>query len=291
MLKEYRGVSVLRELNWSTVGVMLASALGMICGISALRFTTVAEAMVIYATKPFMTAAVAWLVIGERPSWNTILASFVALCGVGVMLIDAQWGNSMIGRVLAFGSTLSMAFMTTIMRRSWDIPMLPAVAGSAWLCSAVCLPFAMPLGISPLDLSLCAAFGVVQNAAGLALYTLGSRRVLASGAWINLPRQSLYRDQPASGERPSLSLCRRSPSPQKFPSAHRLLERVGNCERHLPIPPTTPLGCLRRVGRRDERRRASRSVGEAFTGDCCPTASDLFREAIERGFRLLQKFA
>jgi len=182
MLKEYRGASVLRGLTWSTVGVMLAAALGMICGISALRFTTVAEAMVIYATIPFMTAAVAWLVIRERPSWNTILASFVALCGVGVMLIDAQWGNSMIGRVLAFGSTLSMAIMTTIMRRSWDIPMLPAVAGSAWLCSAFCLPFAMPMGISPLDLSLCAAFGVVQNAAGLALYTLGSRRVPAAEA-------------------------------------------------------------------------------------------------------------
>ena len=94
MLKEYRSASVLRDLNWSTVGVMLASALGMICGISALRFTTVAEAMVIYATIPFMTAAIAWLVIGERPSWNTILASFVALCGVGVMLIDAQWATA-----------------------------------------------------------------------------------------------------------------------------------------------------------------------------------------------------
>ena len=40
----------------------------------------------------------------------------------------------------------------------------------------------MPLGISPLDLGLCAVFGVVQNAAGLALYTLGSRRVPAAEA-------------------------------------------------------------------------------------------------------------
>ena len=182
MLKEYRSVSVLHILNWSAVGVMVASAFGMICGISALRFTTVAEVMVIYATIPFMTAALAWLVIGERPSWNTLLASFVALCGVGVMLMDAQWGNSMIGRSLAFGSTLSMALMTTIMRRRWDVPMLPAVAGSAWLCSAFCLPFAMPLAISPLNLGLCAVFGVVQNAAGLAYYTLGSRRVPAAEA-------------------------------------------------------------------------------------------------------------
>ena len=33
MLKEYRGASVLRKLNWSAVGVMVVSAFGMICGI------------------------------------------------------------------------------------------------------------------------------------------------------------------------------------------------------------------------------------------------------------------
>src|SRR6476661_7033919 len=121
LLKEYRSAPLLGKPNWSTVGVMVTSALGMLCGISALRFTTVAEVMVIYATLPFMTAAVAWLVIGERPSWNTIFASLLALCGVGVMLVDAQWGKGMLGRFLAFGSTLSMAVMTTIMRRSWDI--------------------------------------------------------------------------------------------------------------------------------------------------------------------------
>ena len=182
VLREARGNSVLHKLNWSAVGVMVASALGMICGISALRFTTVAEVMVIYATIPFMTAAVAWLFIGERPSLITILASLIALCGVAVMLVDAQWGSSSIGTLLAFGSTLSMAVMTTIMRRSWDVPMLPAVAGSAWLCSAFCLPFAMPLAISSVDLGLCAVFGIVQNAAGLGFYTLGSRRVPAAEA-------------------------------------------------------------------------------------------------------------
>src|SRR5262249_8067750 len=149
--------------NWSAMGVMVASALGMICGISALRFTTVAEVMVIYATTPFITAAVAWLVMGERPSRITMMASLLALSGLGVMLMEGQWGTSVIGRILAFGPPLSMAVMTTIMRRSWNVSMLPAVAGSAWLCSAFCLPFATPLAVGALDLGLCAIFGIVQN--------------------------------------------------------------------------------------------------------------------------------
>ena len=85
--------------------------------------------------------------------------------GLGVMLIGAQWGNSMIGRLLALSSTFSMALMTSIIRRGGsDIPLLHAVAGSTWLCSAFCLPFARPLVISPFDLGLCAVFGIVQNA-------------------------------------------------------------------------------------------------------------------------------
>ena len=69
-----------------------ASASGMITGIGALRNTTVADAMVIYATVPFVTAALAYLVIGERPSRSTLIASTVALLGVGIMLWGAGWG-------------------------------------------------------------------------------------------------------------------------------------------------------------------------------------------------------
>jgi drug/metabolite transporter (DMT)-like permease len=68
------------------------------------------------------------------------------------------------------------------MRRSWNVSMLPAVAGSAWLCSAFCLPFATPLAVGALDLGLCALFGIVQNAAGLAFYTVGSKRLPAAEA-------------------------------------------------------------------------------------------------------------
>ena len=60
---------------------------------------------------------------------------------------------------------------TTIMRQHREVPMLPAMAASAWICSFVCLWWADPLGISAADLALCAMFGVFQNGLGLALYT------------------------------------------------------------------------------------------------------------------------
>jgi len=183
LLLEGRGtLKVLRSLRWPTLAVAVLSAGAMITGISSLRYTTAADAMVIYATVPFMTAALAYFVIGEKPSRSTLIGSTVALAGVGVMLWGSEMGGSLFGQFLAVLMTLGMAGFTTLMRRHREVPMLPAMALSAWLCSLFCFWFADPLSISGTDFLLCAAFGVLQNAIGLALYTFGSKRVPAAEA-------------------------------------------------------------------------------------------------------------
>jgi drug/metabolite transporter (DMT)-like permease len=175
-------IPILKSMRWPALGVMVASATSMVSGIGSMRYTAVADALVIYATVPFVTAAVAWVAIGERPSGSTIIASIIALFGVAVMLKDAAWDGSLFGKFLAAFMTLGMAIMTTIMRKHHEVPMLPAVGLSAWLCSLFCFFFASGLAISATDLALCAAFGVLQNASGLALYTFGSKRVPAAEA-------------------------------------------------------------------------------------------------------------
>ena len=182
LMERGRSLAILRSLRWPALGVALLSAAGMITGIGSLRYTSVADAMVIYATVPFMTAALAYLVIGERPSRSTLIGSTVALLGVGVMLWGAKMGGSLFGQFLAVLMTMSMAGFTTIMRKYRDVPMLPAMAASAWICSFACFWFASPMSITPHDFLLCVAFGIVQNAAGLALYTFGSKRVPAAEA-------------------------------------------------------------------------------------------------------------
>jgi len=189
-LEGRKAFAVLRRLRWPALAVAVASAVSMISGISALEYTTIADALVIYATVPFVTAALAWATIGERPAVHTMLASFAALIGVAVMLggsfSDAISGaalkEGLFGKFLAVFMALGMATMTIIMRKHQDVPMLPAVGLSAWICAFTVLPFAAPLTISADDFWLCAAFGLFQNASGLALYALGSRRVPAAEA-------------------------------------------------------------------------------------------------------------
>ncbi len=175
-------LAVLRTLRWPALGVAVASATGMVCGISALRYTTVAEALIIYATVPFATAALARIFIGERAPVSTLVAAAIALGGVALALAGSDAAGNVSGNLLACGMVGGMAVMTVIMRRYPDVPMIPALGLSTWLSSSYCLVFAATLRVSASDFVAAALFGVIQNAGGLVLYAIGSRRIPAAQA-------------------------------------------------------------------------------------------------------------
>jgi drug/metabolite transporter (DMT)-like permease len=176
-------IGILRNLRWPAFLAAALSASGMLNGIGSMRYTTVADSMVIYATVPFVTAGFAYLFIGERPSRSTLVAAAVALAGVLIILWGADnSGASLFGKGLAVAMTLSMAGMTTVMRRYRDVAMLPAMAMSGAICSLFCFFFAEPSSIGLRDLGLCAMFGLLQNASGLAAYAIGSRNIPAAEA-------------------------------------------------------------------------------------------------------------
>ena len=182
LMEKKAGLLRLRHLPLPVFAVAALSAMSMISGIGSMRYTTVAESLIIYATVPFMTAAFAWVFVGEKPSTRTMAASLVALAGVAIMLKDASLDGSLFGKGLAVLMTIGMAGMTTIMRRHQKVPMLPAMALSAWLCSFVTVWFAAPLSVTGQDFLLIALFGVVQNASGLVLYAIWSRKIPAAEA-------------------------------------------------------------------------------------------------------------
>ncbi|RKE83877.1 DMT family transporter [Rhizobium sp. AG855] len=182
-LERSRVPGILRRMGWPSVWTMVFSAASMVTGIGSMYYTAIADAMVIYATVPFVTAAVAFVFIGERPSRSTLIASAVALVGVVVMLTDAQGpSGGLFGKFLAAVMTLCVAAMATLMRKHREVPMLPAMAGSAWLCSLVTFWFAAPLTVSMVDLRLIILFAIVQNAMGLIFYTASTRRLPAADA-------------------------------------------------------------------------------------------------------------
>ncbi|MDE3028449.1 MAG: DMT family transporter [Paracoccaceae bacterium] len=164
VLDRSRVLAQFRAMGWPGWLFAGVSGLGMIFFITGLRHTTVAH----------VAAGLGWVFLRERPQRAAVLASTAALVGVAIMVRFGSGGTAF-GDILAFGMTLSMAVMMIIARRFRNIPVMPAACLSALLSGLVCIPVGHPMGVSPYDLILLALFGLVNSAAGLALFTLGAR--------------------------------------------------------------------------------------------------------------------
>ena len=162
-----------RRLGWRGWAYVIQSAIGMIFYITALKYATVAQVAIIYATAPFLAAALGWWVLREAPSRSSIAASLVALLGVAGMMGFARGG--LWGELAAFGMTASMAVTMVVARNYPEIPILPAACLSSLLSGAVCWFPAAPLAVTHQQLMLLALFGIVNFSVGLPLFTLGAR--------------------------------------------------------------------------------------------------------------------
>lgn len=169
------GVAAFARLGAAGWLLALVSGAGMVCFISALGLTTVAHVAIIYATAPFVAAAMGWLALRETPSPSAVIASLAALAGVAIMVGAGGHGASAAGDVLAFGMTAAMAAMMVIGRARPGIPTLPAACLSALLSVVAAAPFSLSADASPLQWVELAFFGITNSALGIMLFMLGSR--------------------------------------------------------------------------------------------------------------------
>ncbi|WP_342358417.1 DMT family transporter [Terrarubrum flagellatum] len=166
-------------IGWSGLLVAFLSAFATVCYLSALKMTTVTEVMAINATSPFVSGALAWLIIGEKEDWKSIACSLIALVGVAIMVSQSTMSGNIAGALLALAMTLSLALMIVIMRLKRSISMLPASCLSAFLSAAIAWPFAGDAAPSGETMWLLILFGVVQFGLGLVLLTIGTRHISA----------------------------------------------------------------------------------------------------------------
>ena len=177
---------------WRSIGrdglvIALFSALATVCFLNAMRLSAVADVMVVDAMIPFFTAGIAWAVIGEREDKATLVATFAAVAGVGVMAGPALAEGRILGDLLALCMAVLMATVLVLIRRNRTVNMLPAVALSAFVCALIVWPFAHPLSVSTEQLGLLALFGTSQFGMGLLLLAIGTPLVSATrGALIGV---------------------------------------------------------------------------------------------------------
>jgi drug/metabolite transporter (DMT)-like permease len=148
-------------------------------GIYSIQVIPVANALLLFAAAPFMTAVLAGLILNERVRPATWVAIFVAVGAIAFMISDQTSGGAFVGTLAALGSALGFSVFTVALRWGKSDEMLPAVFLSGMFAIIVtvviCLALGLPFVISPWDSSISLGMGVFQVGAGLVLYTLGSR--------------------------------------------------------------------------------------------------------------------
>ena len=163
-------------------GLSLVAAYGG--GIFALQSTSVANAMLLFASAPFMAAILGLVVLREGVRLHTWAAIGLACVGIGVMVWNQTGNASMMGNLAALGSAFSFAVFTIIIRWGKSGEMLPLVFVSGilgvFIMGAICLLLGLPLILTPQDGGIALSMGIFQVGAGLILYTIGSKSVPAA---------------------------------------------------------------------------------------------------------------
>ncbi|MEQ9260925.1 MAG: DMT family transporter [Roseovarius sp.] len=153
-------------------------------GIYAIQATSVANAMLLFATAPFMAAVLGWVVLREKVRVATWISIVVAIGGIAIMVADKSGGVALKGSLAALGSAFGFAVFTVALRWGKSSEMLPCVFLSGifgmLITIVICLGLGLPLVLSVQDGGVALGMGVFQVGAGLILYTIGSRSLPAA---------------------------------------------------------------------------------------------------------------
>lgn len=145
----------------------------------ALSMTTTANALVVMAVSPLLTAIFAWLFLKDPLPLRTWIAAGAAAIGIAWMF-SASLSDHYAGMAVAFIIPVAAAVNVVVLRAgAARLDLVPAVMIGGGLSCLIALPFALPLSFHAKDVLLLAFLGVFQLGLPCMLLVLASRALLA----------------------------------------------------------------------------------------------------------------
>ena len=183
LVVRYRGATVTRVISvgWPGLiaGIMLAGA--AMTFLQSLTHTTVANTLFLLGAIPFVTAALAWMFLKERPSSATLVTMIIAFVGIVIMIGEGFAIGSTYGNLMALLTTLFFSIYAVLVRHNRQVDMLPAILISTVIIMiAVALMRQGDLEISRQDLALCLLWGGVMSGFTSACFIVASRHIIAA---------------------------------------------------------------------------------------------------------------
>lgn len=170
------------SFGWPGLAACLVSVIAGITYVAALRWTSVANVMTVYATLPFVATAIAFVWLGDRVTSRFVLAGALAFAGVAISVGAAMSVQDVMGVIAALAMTAGCATQIVIARRYPGLDTTRMTAWAALACFCLALPLMQFTVPAPRQLLACALYGVLTTGLGYILLLLGSRLVSAGEA-------------------------------------------------------------------------------------------------------------
>ena len=142
-------------------------------GIYSIQVIPVANALLLFAAAPFMTAVLGKILLNESVRPATWIAIIVAVTAIAIMVSEQTSYGAVGGSLAALGSAFGFSIFTIALRWGKSGEMLPAVFLSGLfaiiITSAICLALGLPFVLSPRDGGISMGMGIFQVGAGLVL--------------------------------------------------------------------------------------------------------------------------
>jgi drug/metabolite transporter (DMT)-like permease len=169
--------ATLASIGYPGLVAVPISVISSISYVVALKLTTVANVMTIYAALPFITAAIAFVWHGERVTRRFTIACGFTLLGIVIMTGASADPRDLAGIAAAFVMTAGFAAQLVHAKRHPGVNMTVVSALAAATCALVAFPFMQVDIPAPLQLLTCALFGVFTTGIGYVLVLQGGRYI------------------------------------------------------------------------------------------------------------------
>ena len=167
-------------LSWPSLLLILAQGLGSFLYLMALGQTSVANTMLLYASAPFLSALLAFVLLRERIAPMTMLCMLAVFTGVGVIASGSLGGGHLWGDFIAFLNAASAAAYYVILRKTGAQSLIVSAGLGYFATALLAYPFAPHASFDIGQIGLVTISGAVVLAGGCALQMIGPRHLPAA---------------------------------------------------------------------------------------------------------------
>ena len=167
-------------LSWPSLLLIFAQGIGSFLYLMALGQTSVANTMLLYASSPFLSALLAFVVLKERIGRVTLLCMAAVFGGVVIIASGSLGGGHLWGDLIAFLNASSAAAYYVILRKTGAQSLIVSAALGFFATALLAYPFAPHHSFDATQISLVTINATIGLALGCALQMMGPRHLPAA---------------------------------------------------------------------------------------------------------------